>query len=82
MKKTLFTFLAFFVIFINKQSLAIEKGKWTLIKDQDWCYIGSSPISSDLPKTKKRGENYILVYKIIGSEVFFAILVKCLYKPS
>ena len=30
--------------------------------------IGSLPISSDLPETKKRGENYILVYKIIGSD--------------
>ena len=36
--------------------------------DNDWCYIGSLPIKSDLPKTKKRGENYILVYKIIGSD--------------
>ncbi|MDA1181665.1 MAG: invasion associated locus B family protein, partial [Proteobacteria bacterium] len=26
------------------------------------------PIKSDLPETKKRGENYILVYKIIGSD--------------
>ena len=37
-------------------------------RDNDWCYIGSLPIKSDLPETKKRGENYILVYKIIGSD--------------
>ncbi len=68
MKKIVFTLLAVFVIFITKQSLSIEKGKWSLVKDEDWCYIGSSPIKSDLPETKKRGDNYILVYKIIGSD--------------
>ena len=68
MKKIAFTLLAVFIIFITKQSLSIEKGKWTFVKDEDWCYIGSSPIKSDLPETKKRGDNYILVYKIIGSE--------------
>jgi len=68
MKKIVLTFLAFFIIFITKQSFSIEKGKWSFVKDEDWCYIGSSPIKSDLPDTKKRGDNYILVYKIIGSE--------------
>ena len=68
MKKIVSTLLAVFVIFITKQSFSIEKGKWTFVKDEDWCYIGSSPIKSDLPETKKRGDNYILVYKIIGSE--------------
>ena len=68
MKKIVFILLAVFVIFITKQSLSIEKGKWSFVKDEDWCYIGSSPIKSDLPETKKRGENYILVYKIIGSD--------------
>ena len=68
MKKKIFTLLAVFAILITKQSLSIEKGKWTFVKDEDWCYIGSSPIKSDLPETKKRGDNYILVYKIIGSD--------------
>ena len=68
MKKKIFTLLAVFAILITKQSLSIEKGKWTFVKDEDWCYIGSSPIKSDLSETKKRGDNYILVYKIIGSE--------------
>ena len=68
MKKKIFTLLAVFAILITKQSLSIEKGKWTFVQDEDWCYIGSSPIKSDLPETKKRGDNYILVYKIIGSE--------------
>ena len=67
MKKKIFILLAVFAILITKQSLSIEKGKWSFVKDEDWCYIGSSPIKSDLPETKKRGDNYILVYKIIGS---------------
>ena len=68
MKKVASTFLAICIVFITKQSMSLEKGKWSFVKDNDWCYIGSSPIKSDLPDTKKRGENYILVYKIIGSE--------------
>ena len=68
MKKVASTFLAVCIVFIAKQSMSLEKGKWSFVKDSDWCYIGSSPINSDLPETKKRGENYILVYKIIGSE--------------
>tara|TARA_B100001758_G_C17798265_1_gene298222 strand:- start:67 stop:498 length:432 start_codon:yes stop_codon:yes gene_type:complete len=53
---------------ISKNLLSLEKGKWTFEKDDDWCYIGSLPLKSDLPATKKRGDNYILVYKIIGSD--------------
>ena len=68
MKKVASIFLVVCIVFITKQSMSLEKGKWSFVKDNDWCYIGSSPIKSDLPDTKKRGENYILVYKIIGSE--------------
>ena len=68
MKKVASIFLAVCIVFIAKQSMSLEKGKWSFVKDNDWCYIGSSPIKTDLPDTKKRGENYILVYKIIGSE--------------
>ena len=68
MKKIAYTFLVVFIVFITKQAISLEKGKWSFVKDNDWCYIGSYPIQSDLPDTKKRGENYILVYKIIGSD--------------
>ena len=68
MKKVASIFLVVCIVFIAKQSMSLEKGKWSFVKNNDWCYIGSSPIKSDLPETKKRGENYILVYKIIGSE--------------
>ena len=68
MKKIVSTFLVLCALLISKQSISLEKGKWSFVKEEDWCYIGSYPIDSDLPETKKRGENYILVYKIIGSE--------------
>ena len=68
MKKILLKFIAIFFLIIPNSLLALEKGVWTFTKDSDWCYIGSLPTSSDLSETKKRGDNYILVYKIIGSE--------------
>ena len=68
MQKTLLTFIIIFFASISNNLFALEKGSWTLTTDNDWCYIGSLPIKSDLPETKKRGENYILVYKIIGSD--------------
>ena len=68
MQKTLLKFTIIFFVSISNNLFALEKGSWTLTKDNDWCYIGSLPFKSDLPETKKRGENYILVYKIIGSE--------------
>ena len=67
MQKILLTFTVIFLTSISNNLFALEKGSWTLNKNDDWCYIGSLPIKSDLPETKKRGENYILVYKIIGS---------------
>ena len=68
MKKIILTLTTIFIIIISKQAFSIEKGKWNFVKDNDWCYIGSLPINSDLPETKQRGDNYILVYKIIGSD--------------
>jgi hypothetical protein len=68
MQKALLTFTLIFLASISNNLFALEKGSWTLSKDDDWCYIGSLPLRSDLPETKKRGENYILIYKIIGSD--------------
>jgi len=67
MKKTSFALIIILFASFSSSLFALEKGSWTLSKNDDWCYIGSLPIKSDLPETKKRGENYILVYKIIGS---------------
>jgi len=68
MKKTVLTFTSLIIFLMSSQLFALEKGKWTFIKQDDWCYIGSLAIKTDLPESKKRGNNYILVYKIIGSE--------------
>ena len=68
MQKILLTFTIIFFANISTITYALEKGSWTFTKDSDWCYIGSYPINSDLPETKKRGDNYILVYKIIGND--------------
>jgi hypothetical protein len=68
MNKTLFSLIIILFSSVSSSLFALERGSWTLSKNDDWCYIGSLPIKSDLPDTKKRGENYILVYKIIGSD--------------
>ncbi len=68
MKKILLTFTTTIFILLANKSFSLEKGAWTFVKDDSWCYIGSLPLKSDLPDSKKRGDNYILVYKIIGSE--------------
>ena len=68
MNKTLFALIIILFSSVSNSLFALERGSWTLNKNDDWCYIGSLPIKSDLPDTKKRGENYILVYKIIGSD--------------
>ena len=68
MKKTLLTITTIFVVFISKNLLSLEKGKWTFVKDNQYCYIGSIPIKTDLSEEKKRGDTYILVYKLLGSK--------------
>ena len=68
MIKILLIFTTIFTLFTSTQSFALEKGKWTFVKEDDWCYVGSSPVKSDLPESKKRDDSYILVYKIVGSE--------------
>jgi hypothetical protein len=68
MKKTLLTITIIFLSIVSTNSFSLEKGKWNFVKDDDWCYIGSLPLDTDLPSTKKRGDNYIIVYKIIGSD--------------
>ena len=68
MQKALLICTIIFLTSISKNLFALEKGSWTFTKANDWCYIWSLPVKSDLPETKKRGESYILVYKIIGSD--------------
>ena len=66
--KNLYLILFTIFVILPVKGYSLEKGKWSFVKDDTWCYIGSLPLKSDLPDTKKRGENYILVYKLIGSD--------------
>ena len=68
MKIKLITSIMILLTFTSNVSFSLEKAKWSFVKDDSWRYIGSMPIKSDLPKSKKRGDNYILVYKVIGSD--------------
>ncbi len=49
------------------QVSSLEVGKWNFVKTDEYCYIGSLALESDLPPEKNRGEFYILVYKNIGN---------------
>ena len=66
MKNFLILFIFFSILFSNTL-YALEKGKWIFVKDDEYCYIGSIPIETDLPEEKKRGDTYILVYKMVGN---------------
>ena len=63
-------FLGLFIslhIFLSFPALSLEKGKWSFVKTDEYCYIGSLALETDLSPEKNRGEFYILVYKNIGS---------------
>ena len=42
----------------------IKEGEWNYVKENDYCFIASLPINSDMPEGKKRGKTYVLVYRI------------------
>ena len=67
MKNFLIFFIFIYILFSNT-AYALEKGKWIFVKDDEYCYIGSIPIETDLPKEKKRGDTYILVYRMVGNQ--------------
>jgi|TARA_B100001964_G_scaffold142418_1_gene156937 hypothetical protein len=57
-------FFIFFLLPSNNILADIEKGNWNFVKENDYCYISSLPVNSDIPEGKKRGDVYILVYRI------------------
>ena len=63
-------FIKFFMVLyvaLSSNLLALEAGKWTFEKANEYCYIGSLAIKTDLPEDKIRGNFYVLVYKNIGN---------------
>ena len=41
-----------------------KKENWDFVKETDYCYILSAPTKTEMPEGKKRGDTYILVYRI------------------
>ena len=48
--------LHFFLI--GNLANALEAGKWLFVNEDEYCYIGSLPIDTDLPKNKQRGDTW------------------------
>ena len=63
-------FLKFFIVLyvaLPSTLMALEVGKWSFERADEYCYIGSLATETDLPSNKKRGNFYVLVYKNIGN---------------
>ena len=45
-----------------------KKENWDFVKETDHCYIISAPEKTEMPEGKKRGDTYILVYRINKSK--------------
>ncbi len=65
--KIFFSFFFFICLTLATSVLPLEKGKWSFVKTDEYCYIGSQATKTDLDEDKKRGDYYILVYKNIGN---------------
>ncbi len=65
--KIFLKFLIVLYVALPSTLMALEVGKWTFEKADEYCYIGSLATESDLPSDKKRGNFYVLVYKNIGN---------------
>ena len=59
--------IVLFVLSASFQANSLEKGKWSFVKTDDYCYIGSLAMETDLSSEKNRGDFYVLVYKNIGN---------------
>ena len=65
--KKFIMFLVVLYVAVPNHLMALEVGKWSFEKTDEYCYIGSLAINTDLPSDKKRGDFYVLVYKNIGN---------------
>ena len=65
--KIFLKFLLVLYVALPTTLTALEVGKWSFEKADEYCYIGSLATETDLPSEKKRGNFYILVYKNIGN---------------
>ena len=65
--KIILNFLLVLYVALPSSINALEVGKWSFEKTDEYCYIGSLATETDLPSDKKRGDFYVLVYKNIGN---------------
>ena len=60
-----------------------KKEQWEYVKDSDYCLIQSTPLKTDIPEGKSRGENYLLVYRMKNNiEPIIQITAGFNYKSS
>ena len=65
--KIFLKFLIVLYVALPGTLIGLEVGKWSFEKADEYCYIGSLAIETDLPSDKKRGDFYVLVYKNVGN---------------
>jgi len=65
--KIFLKFLIVLYVALPRTIDALEVGKWSFEKADEYCYIGSLATETDLPSDKIRGNFYVLVYKNIGN---------------
>ena len=65
--KIFLSLISIFTFLLNGNLMALEAGNWSLVVEDEYCYIGSLAIKSDLPENKKRGDFYVIVYKFKGN---------------
>ena len=65
--KIILKFLLVLYVALPSTLNALEVGKWSFERAEEYCYIGSLAIDTDLPSDKKRGDFYVLVYKNVGN---------------
>lgn len=81
MKKFIFLFFLFFITELSSKAFSQEN--WQFIKDVEYCFIQSSPIKTDIPEGKSRGDYGILVYTMNNNpELIVQITAGFNYKSS
>ena len=65
--KIILKLFSLMLILMSSQAFSLEKGSWSFVKTDEYCYVGSLAIETDLSPEKNRGDFYILVYKNIGN---------------
>ena len=60
MKNLLFIISLILTTFLSFQSFSQDS--WSFVKYDEYCFIQSSPIKTDIPEGKSRGDHGILVY--------------------